>query len=243
MSVTLVYYTANSEAPDFESKIVANIKQHSSHLPVISVSQRPMDFGTNINVGPVGCTNLNGFRQMLVGAEAATTPYVLFAEADFLYPKEYFEFVPPGPGMYYYTNVWLVYRIRRYGRGAFKKKMSEGARICDRETFVTTYRKWLAQWPTWSPVRIEKAPGDPFNFEETPGRFDGPPALSWKTGRGLRGVSTAIKDKRYTNVMHLPPWGDIPTLRTHMFSKDTYAEHYAAVDAAREQHLREQGKL
>lgn len=225
--VTVVYYTANCEAPLFEAKITERLQQHAGTLPIISVSQKPMALGTNICVGDVGMSNLNGFRQMLIGAEAATTPYVLFAEADFLYPKEYFEFVPPAPGMYYYDSVWIVHRITRYGRGAFRKKMSEGARVCDRESFVRAYDKWLKRWPTWSRTKIDKKCGDPFMFEEHPGRFGGPPVVSFKSGLGLRYVTHHDKQ----GVLTLPTWGDIPTLRRTMFDKSEN-DYYTETDLA-----------
>jgi hypothetical protein len=215
-NITVVYYSSNAEAPEFESKIIADLCRKADHLPLVAVTQKPLEGFTTICVGDVGSTNLNGFRQMLIGAEAAKTRFVLFAEADFLYPKEYFSFVPKKNGMYYYDNVWIVYRLTRYGRGAFKKKMSEGARICDRETFVRVYAKWLRKFPEWTSESLSMRQGDPFLYEHTVGRFYGPPCISFKTGRGLRWTANSMKGPGVQNVLSLPVWGDIPTLRAEM---------------------------
>jgi len=56
---TIIYYTANREDERFEQVIRENILRVSEGLPIISVSQKPIDFGQNICVGNVGVSNQN----------------------------------------------------------------------------------------------------------------------------------------------------------------------------------------
>src|SRR5438876_1031131 len=99
---TIIYYTSNREDPDFERRVQENLLKVSGGLPIISVSHKPIDLGTNICVGEVGVSGFNMFgvsgfymfRQVAIACEAATTPFVISAEADCLYPPDYFEFRP-----------------------------------------------------------------------------------------------------------------------------------------------------
>lgn len=64
---SIVYYTSNHEKPEFEQKIIDDLLSKRGDLPIISVTQKPMDLGTNICVGDVGLSYLNARRQMLIG--------------------------------------------------------------------------------------------------------------------------------------------------------------------------------
>jgi hypothetical protein len=61
-------------------------------LPLLSVSQKPMNFGKNICVGDIGRSHLNIYRQILIGCKEATTKYVAMAEDDILYSEPHFNF-------------------------------------------------------------------------------------------------------------------------------------------------------
>ena len=73
---TVVYYTHNQEIPSFEKRIQASILEHKGDLPIISVSQKPIDFGENICVGEQGVNSLNTWRQVLIGCQAAKTRFI-----------------------------------------------------------------------------------------------------------------------------------------------------------------------
>ena len=81
---TILYYTSNRENEEFEEKIRQNILENCGDLPIISISQKPIDFGKNICVGDVGHSYLNEWRQILIGAKKARTKHVILCEADFL---------------------------------------------------------------------------------------------------------------------------------------------------------------
>lgn len=88
--LTVIYYTSNREEKEFENKVKAKLLEVIGKLPLISVSQKPIDFRKNICVGDVGVCDANLFRQIQIGCEAANTPFVISAETDCLYPPEYF---------------------------------------------------------------------------------------------------------------------------------------------------------
>ena len=210
---TIIYYTSNRENPEFEKKIQENILKQKGDIPIISVSQKPMDFGKNICVGDVGFSYLNGMRQMLIGTKAATTPFVISTESDVLYPKDYFTFIPKENECYRYDNIWIVFKDRKYGNYKRKKyKYSEGVQICDRKLLIEKYEKFLENSPEWfnGESVITKKGKEPFRGYSWK-TFSGVPCISFKTGNGMR-QSTPTQNN-IPPVRNLPYWGDINDLR------------------------------
>jgi len=114
--VTVIYYTSNREKPEFEANIRKALWATAKRLriPLISVSQQPLDFGHNICVGDVGSSSQNAYRQIQVGAMAAKTRFVCTAEADCLYPRDYFLFQPERDDTFYIANpVWILFNQTR----------------------------------------------------------------------------------------------------------------------------------
>lgn len=147
--LTVIYYTSNREKEGFEKIIRDRLLKTIGDTPLISVSQKPIDFGTNICVGEVGTSDHNIYRQIQKGVLAAKTKYVATAEADCLYPNSgYFDFVPPDPNYaYHYTNVWILYK----GSGIFRKKaFSLCALYANREYMISRLERVLGKLPEWS---------------------------------------------------------------------------------------------
>src|SRR5438132_1087410 len=93
--VTILYYTSNREDPEFEARVKQNLLKVCGDLPIISISQKPIKLGKNICIKDVGTSGFNMFRQVEIGCKLAETPFVISAEADCLYPPDYFQFIPP----------------------------------------------------------------------------------------------------------------------------------------------------
>ena len=107
-NVTCIYYTSNREDPQFEKKIQQTLLEAVGDLPIISVSQKPIDFGTNI-VMPIGRSQLSMFKQILVGLIGIETDIVFFCEHDCLYHPSHFEFTPTKKDKFFYNkNRWQV---------------------------------------------------------------------------------------------------------------------------------------
>lgn len=202
---TILYYSSNREDPAFEAKIIENLKAQAGDLPIISVTQKPLDLGTNICIGDKGLSYVNLFRQILIGAKAATTEYVQYAESDFLYPKEYFDFQPT-EDVYLYDNVWIVDE-----RDAFHRKIySEGAQIVKRTLLIEKLEAFLDGKPEWFDGKLKLEGEEPFRHWKggTP-RFSGPPCLSFKTGRGVSKHTNTMDEKADT----LPVWGTLTDIK------------------------------
>jgi len=148
--LTIIYYTSNKEKPEFEQKIRDNILNVCGNLPIISVSQKPIDFGKNICVGDdVGITGFNVCRQSLIACEIATTKYIVVTEADTLYPPDYFTFVPPKDDKCYRNINLYVMGLRR---DYFYRKI-EGAlhaQVINREFYIKRLKELFKDQPMWS---------------------------------------------------------------------------------------------
>lgn len=100
----IVYYTDNTL--QWRIAKMCRSQLQKSELPIISVSLKKADIGTNIV--------LNGepskeqmFRQIIAGLEASKAEYVFLAEHDVLYHPSHFDFTPEKDDTFYFnTNVW-----------------------------------------------------------------------------------------------------------------------------------------
>jgi hypothetical protein len=214
--VTCLYYTANTEPESFAVKVRDRLRDAVGALPIVSVSQVPVDLGENICVGTVGACYANEYRQILIGARAARTEWVVAAEADFLYPPAYFSFQPPAgsPDVVRYDNVWILWRSRAYAPGFRRKICSEGAQWARREPLVARLEACFAGLPEWhNPTEDWKVRvygkrewstfGDPSQ-----------PAVSVKSGWGMR-PTTKVQVEQ---VQELPLWGRASELREELFA-------------------------
>ncbi len=120
---TIVYYTDNFLDEKLMALCQKNILESADGKPIISVSQKPIDFGENVCVGDIGRSHLSIFKQVLAGVERVKTKYLALVEHDCLYNKEHFNWIPPEDDKFYYNvNHWLVrYRDGMYSY--FRRKV------------------------------------------------------------------------------------------------------------------------
>lgn len=210
---TIIYYTSNLEDEKFEEKIRQNILDVKGDLPLISVSQKPLNFGTNVCVGEVGYSYLNAFRQILIGAEIATTPFVTMCESDCLYPREgYFDFEPTDINkIYSYNENWILWK--KEGINKFKKKLqTHGSMIYGRLWLIEFLNKCLKNLPEWSTNRKQ---GIPFYDKNQEFVFFGKDPII--------NIITGSNGRKSTSLMNVPsqrflsPWGDCKLLKRKMF--------------------------
>ena len=205
--LTILYYTSNREDEIFERRIRDNILQVSGGLPIISISQKPIDFGENIVVGDVGASGFNMFRQVLIGCEAAKTPFVISAEADCLYPPDYFQFMPPRDDICYRNkNLYVMPQYR-----AFFWKKEEGAthaQIIGREFYLNRLNELFKGAPRWSVEeksfpkerlrKVDVFERNQIEFYETEN-----PVVQIKTSQSMRHYTHSDRISRD----NLPYWG------------------------------------
>lgn len=215
MNTTILYCSSGREKPDFEKRIVDSLLKVSGELPIVSVTQKPMDIGHNICVGDVGASGFNFFRQILIGLKEIKTKFVISAEADCLYPESYFDFIPPRDDVCYRAN--QVY-IMPDGRDYFfyKEGGSTLGQIVGCNYYLSTLEKLFEGTPEWS-VEEKNFPkerhhkSDIFRDIE---RWDPlAPIISFKTHRGMRYYTHSDR----TPIYELPYWGNGTKLRNYYF--------------------------
>jgi len=204
---TILYYTASTEAKSFEKKIIEDLKNKAGDIPIISVSRKPLDLGTNICVGEVPVSYTSEWKQLLVGLKAAKTKYVIAAESDCYYPPEYFEFTPDDERMMYnYNNIWMVWKRHH---GYYKKHgYCEGAQICGREYWIERLEPLLPK--EWIPYTRREERNLAKSMFEDRKEFTGRPVVSFKTGDGVSNV-TSFDDKSKTK--DLEYWGSLSDIK------------------------------
>ncbi len=106
---SIIYLTDNSLEETLATKCRQKLSEVAQEIPIISVSQKPIDFGENVCVGEIGRSWLSLYRQLKAGAERVKTKYVSIAEHDCMYTREHLDWTPPKDDTFYYNeNVWLV---------------------------------------------------------------------------------------------------------------------------------------
>lgn len=206
--LTVIYYTSNREAEAFEKKIRARLLKTIGNLPLISVSQKPINFGKNICVGDVGVSVQNAFRQFQLGAMQAKTPFVIAAASDCLYPREYFEYIPENIDQCcQYDNVWVLYKNSK--AGFVKKAYAECTQVWGREILIRHINRRLKGRGQWNPT-LEQASQIPTMFRRQ----------SWIYFHGKIPVITieTTETQHSKGVVKLPFWGTAKKLRKEMFS-------------------------
>jgi len=211
--LSCIYYTSNHEDPEFEHKIQVSILEVCD-LPIISVSQKPIDFGENICVGDVGASGFNCFRQIQIACRAAKTRFVLSLEADCLYPPDYFEFVPARDDVCYRDSNLYVMPDRR----TFFFHKIEGAthaQVIGREFYLETLDRLFEGAPEWSMEEMN-FPKERWHRADV---VDGVelyqtkhPVIQIKTHRGMRYYTHSERVPIYS----LPYWGSGVELRKRM---------------------------
>lgn len=215
--ITIIYYTSNREHPDFEDQIRGNIERVANGIPIISVSQKPIDFGKNICVGDVGLSDHNIYRQLLIGCEAATTKLIATAEADCLYPPGAFNLDPPKiDWCWRNSNLWVYYK----GKDQFReKRWSLCSQVSGRLYLMDAIKKRLEGWPEWIPepsyegmdIKYKDIFHGNRNWSSMRTHF---PVVNIKTGDGMRSVTNGTGQKK----SDLPHWGKADDVRRRFWT-------------------------
>lgn len=207
---TIIYYTANQEKPEFEQLIIDDLKLKAGDIPIISVSRKPLNLGTNICVGEVPISYTSEWCQLLIGLKAAKTKFCIAAESDCIYPPEYFNFTPPEDNMMYnYNNIWMVWR--RHNGFWQKTGYCEGAQMCGREYWIKRLEPLLPD--KWEPYTRKEENDLVIKIFPTRKEWTGDPIISFKTGDGVSSRTTFVNKK----IKNIPYWGDIQPLKNKYF--------------------------
>lgn len=208
---TIIYYTSNQEDPQFEARVQENILKNCGNLPIISVSQKPINFGKNICVGNIGTSNFNMFRQIEIACEAANTQFVISAEADCIYPQDYFQYIPKQDDQVYRnSNLYVMPDKRSFF--FHKKEGATHAQILNRKFYLSILKELFAGAPKWS-VEEKNFPKERTKksdiFDEIKFFATKNPVFQIKTHRGMRYYTHSDR----TPIYKLPYWGDGKAIR------------------------------
>ncbi len=120
--------------------------------PIITISRKPMDFGTNlIQTEPESTSNV--YWQLLRGAKLATTPFIALVEDDTLYTKDHFNcFRPPMDTFSYNLNRWSLFT---WGKPVYSRKDNKvgAAMVAPRELAVQALEERFAKYPDGIPLK------------------------------------------------------------------------------------------
>jgi hypothetical protein len=211
--LTLVYYTANRIPEAFAEKVREKLLRSSNASPIISVSQKPIEFGQNVCMGELGFSPYYVYKQLLEGAKLAQSRFIACCEDDTLYPSEHWSTLPPSDDAFYYNHQrwWLEdngkFRLRHNRAGML-------ACIVNRTLLVDTLEKRFEKYPEPPPGRQAwRTWGEPGRVESYL-RLPVVKRQAYKTKHAIVTVnhkgSLGGKRKQYPNdeyTEELPVWG------------------------------------
>jgi len=149
--ITIIYYTENRLSEPLFTQCQELLKKAANERPIISVSHKPIELGTNICIGEQKPCWLTLYKQILLGARLADTKYIAMAEHDCVYTDEHFSFVPPRDDTFFYNeNVCLVQWAKNshpelngmYSR-YWTQRLALSQLICNREIFIESTKAKL----------------------------------------------------------------------------------------------------
>lgn len=146
--LTVIYYTANTIDDYFMAQMQYYLTVAIGDLPLISVSQKPLNFGQNVHV-EFRPSHLNIYRQALIGALKANTKYIALAEDDVLYSPDHFKHRSDDGFFAYNMSAWNIYTWTSppmFSHKANGRKNLNGL-ICERELFIEAMQERFHCWP------------------------------------------------------------------------------------------------
>lgn len=208
--LTILYYTANRITEYFATNVQQNISEASDGAMIISISHKPINFGHNICVAGLEPATYNIYKQILMGAMLAKTPYIGCAEDDSLYTKEHFTYRPPLTAFGYNTNRWQVNSDVYF----FRCRASMCMCIAPTELLIQTLCLRFAKFPRFLNREEAVGWGEPGRKEKQLGlssveltTFETKtPLLTFNHRQSTGGVRRTLD--RDTIRENLPPWGD-----------------------------------
>lgn len=215
--LTVIYYTANTIDPYFMAQMQYYLAVAIGDLPLISISQKPISFGSNVALVDIKPSHLNIYRQALYGAQLADTKYIALAEDDVLYSPDHFKHRSDDGMFAYNLGAWNIYTWNDppiFSHKAGGRKNLNGL-ICERELFIEAMEERFARWPDDSKIDLSIW-AEPGKYErqlgvterETEAFYTDPPNIVFSHKRELSykhlGTRKKLGEFRATE---LPYWG------------------------------------
>ncbi len=108
-SNSIIMCTDNTLAEPIAALCRRVLVREAGDIPIVSVSQKPIELGVNVCLGEIGRCWTSLYKQLLVGVEAAPTDWVVVVEHDCCYTHEHLSYQPDDASVFWYnSNAWLV---------------------------------------------------------------------------------------------------------------------------------------
>ena len=105
----IIYYTDNVLKNGFSKAVRDNLKRTAGDIPIVWVSQKPIDEEPNIVLPGLNRSHKSICTQILAGIHRLQVDVIYMAEHDVLYHQSHFDFIPPKEDVFYYnTNRWWL---------------------------------------------------------------------------------------------------------------------------------------
>ena len=152
MDKTLIYITENKCPEPLFTAAINHLKEVAEGYPIVSVSHKPVDLGTNICVGEHKRSWVCLYRQVLAGCKEAKTRHVSIIEHDCFYTREHVEWEPPTDDKFYYNeNVLLVCwdkknhpdKMGMYSKFWRHPRLSLSQLVCNRQLYIKALEQRL----------------------------------------------------------------------------------------------------
>ena len=168
--LTIIYYTANRAPEKFAENVRKQIEKAARGIQIISVSQEPIDFGTNICMGNIGQNTYNVYRQLLIGAKAAKTRFIATAEDDTLYSYEHYHSRLPNHFTFLYNmNRWSFYTWSKPPVFTYKEGRALLSQlICRREDLIASLEERFDRYKSEKEIPVQWF-GEPGRYERSMG--------------------------------------------------------------------------
>jgi hypothetical protein len=193
--MTLLYYTANVIPESFADRVRGHLFEMANGLPIVSVSQKPIDFGENICMENIGHSPPSVYRQILTGAKIVKTKYLACCEDDSLHDQEYFSDTKLDTDHIYYNHRWNVMPTFFYFR---RKRYGMCTCVCSTELMVKIMQE---KWDRWEKEKYQPVFAEPGRRDKELGLYEVKLAflrtknvsLTFKHWNSLSGVSKIFK--------------------------------------------------
>jgi hypothetical protein len=145
-SFSIIFYTANKTSNYFFENIKKQLLKAADGIPIISVSQKPIDLGENVCCGEIGQSQINIYKQALLGAKKANTKYIAFCEDDVLYHSSHFDYTPSERTFAYDDNIWNIYTWTKPPMFSYKGRRNLNGLLCERDLFIEAMEERFAKY-------------------------------------------------------------------------------------------------
>lgn len=148
---TILYVTDSDLEPWLAEFCREKLLSAAKGKRIVSVSQKPLNFGDNVCVGDIGRSALSIDKQIRAGLEQVTTPFVAIAEHDCLYHYSHFNFEPPDRENFWYNDNCYLVQLRNKDHpqyngmySFFRRRRVQSQLICSRDALAEATDKKIA---------------------------------------------------------------------------------------------------